>query len=412
MDGIFGRIVDKVARNTVGLRRFCCTNRSKIFIIVALFVLFQQLYSWQAVRLSGRFDEYDTYFGYDTPRVVSDLTFSQADHYKSSVHPFFVLLFNPLGSLLRHFCGSVETAVLMGSFAGAIGVCLAYLYFLLLGLSVDISIVLTILFGFLVSQNLVSSVPETYIYSSLSIIIVQLLGLSVIKKIKSGNENIGRAAIIYFPLAVVFTFAVTITNVFQGVIVVTVVAMLLKLFKTKIVYDFERPFYWILLSALILAVLITGHWKLSFLLGFNAVLIWFYLIDRPRFHFNLRPATWFMYVAMAALILVVSLGLVQRRVYPGIDAFGRQILDETRWINVGTVSSAKLYGSLVSHEGAGIKFQSLKKESLAIFGSTKQVLVNFFVNEIIVSKQYIYKFTSMKHDPVVMLTHRFDSSKL
>ena len=39
-------------------------------------------------------------FQLDTPRVIGDMTVPDSDHSRTKVHPLFVILVNPIGSLI------------------------------------------------------------------------------------------------------------------------------------------------------------------------------------------------------------------------------------------------------------------------------------------------------------------------
>ena len=52
------------------------------------------------------FERADLALGADVPRVIADLTRFEANHYRTKVHPLFVILLNPPGALLKELLGA------------------------------------------------------------------------------------------------------------------------------------------------------------------------------------------------------------------------------------------------------------------------------------------------------------------
>ncbi len=101
-------------------------------------------------------------FETDTLRVIGDMTNISANHYRTEVHPLYVLLVNPLGSSLsRLFKSQLIAAIFLNSFLGALGTFLAFIYFYLLTQNLIDSCLLSGLFGITASQFFLSTIPET-----------------------------------------------------------------------------------------------------------------------------------------------------------------------------------------------------------------------------------------------------------
>jgi len=144
----------------------------------------------------------------DVERVVYDLTAPAADHGDTAVHPLFVLLFNPIGAVLAEALGSYATAaVCLTSFTGALCVVLAYEFFIRAGVRVFNAVVYAAILGVSSAHIFFASVPETWIFAAFGLILV-FMAPSLYR---------GRTELL-IP-AGVFSFGITITNIFQGVIV-------------------------------------------------------------------------------------------------------------------------------------------------------------------------------------------------
>ena len=92
-------------------------------LIGSALVLLIAAFSWY-LTLSFRlettqvFQEYDLLFELDPPRAITDLADYSGDHYRTTVHPIYVLLANPGGSLIRQFTGSEVSAALIANAFG------------------------------------------------------------------------------------------------------------------------------------------------------------------------------------------------------------------------------------------------------------------------------------------------------
>src|SRR5258706_15814881 len=87
----------------------------------ALGIVFAGLYFWlgTAMGATGALTQYsDLMFTSDLPRVVEDLAVFHAGHWRSYPHPLFVLLLNPVGTILSKIIGSpVNSAVALNATA-------------------------------------------------------------------------------------------------------------------------------------------------------------------------------------------------------------------------------------------------------------------------------------------------------
>jgi hypothetical protein len=132
----------------------------------------------QAPRLFARLD---LAFDADVPSRIIDLTRAGGAHYRTQVHPLFVLLLNPIGLLLRAVLRGVGTpdsgriaAVLLTAVAGGGGVAL---FARLLGGFIPraAAIAWTVVFGLSASQIVFGALPETFVFSGLALLAVAVV---------------------------------------------------------------------------------------------------------------------------------------------------------------------------------------------------------------------------------------------
>lgn len=153
----------------------------------ALFLAFLLLYGTGGLlfqRAAPRAYRYlDELFDADVPSRIIDLTRFAGPHYRTHLHPLFLLLLNPLGVGLKsglHGLGVDQAgraaASLMCGVAGAAAV--AAFFFLLRrgGLVAGAALRWSVLFGLSASQLFFSIFPETYAFSTLALVLVFALG--------------------------------------------------------------------------------------------------------------------------------------------------------------------------------------------------------------------------------------------
>jgi hypothetical protein len=140
-------------------------------------------------------------FDADPRRVVHDIGRVGGTHYRTKVHPLFVLLVNPPGALLKAVVGRPRiAALLLNAAANAFAVLLLYGLLIRLGLRRARSALWSVLFATTSSQVFFGIVPETYAFSGASLLLLFL----VFARAESGW--LSRVA------AAVLSFGVTVTN--------------------------------------------------------------------------------------------------------------------------------------------------------------------------------------------------------
>lgn len=160
---------------------------------------------------SGAFNEFDTLFEIDPPRVIEDMAVFFGNHARTIVHPLYVLMINPVGMLINFFTRDIVlTARIINSALGACGVVLGFLFFLQFGIELLDALLLSLFFGMTTSHFFLSSIPDTASLAICSLIATYFVF------IRSYQTN--KMVYHWWFLAGLFTLAVTTTNLAQTVI--------------------------------------------------------------------------------------------------------------------------------------------------------------------------------------------------
>lgn len=120
------------------------------------------------------FRYYDIFFEMDVPRVMGDMLDFNGDHVRTSLHPIYVLLVNPLGAFLLNIPNAAKyrfaIAILMNAGIGSMSALAAYVFFRFMGGKCLQSLLISLIFGSSMGQIMFSSVPETIGLAVLSVI--------------------------------------------------------------------------------------------------------------------------------------------------------------------------------------------------------------------------------------------------
>lgn len=143
------------------------------FRTVVIFLAFAALYLALGRRVNGPAAMLENVpFDADVFRVVGDLTQPEFGHYRTLVHPLFVLLFLPPGKALAGLAGSgYEGARWLTALAAAAAVALfeRILRRVTRGPR-ELPWLLTLLYGLSASTLVLGTIPETYMFAALSIL--------------------------------------------------------------------------------------------------------------------------------------------------------------------------------------------------------------------------------------------------
>ena len=145
------------------------TRNRVVRAVLFLGFFFLYLAAGRSLGSTGVFAYDDAIFQSDTSRAIRDLTDRGADHYRTKVHPLFVILLNPAGTLLRKLTGSpLLAAVILGAGGGALCVVAAHAFFAAIGLGPTAAAALSCLLGVSTSHLIFASLPDTFIFTALS----------------------------------------------------------------------------------------------------------------------------------------------------------------------------------------------------------------------------------------------------
>lgn len=163
------------------------------------------------IAQTGALDKVDTFFDMDNNRVIRNMTVIDArEHFRTEVHPFFVLLVNPVGALLAGTLGSeILGALLLNALLGAFGVFLSFSFFRFF-FDVPDAWLLASIFAFSSSQLLFSILPETATMAVITLLLTYILFVFTLRT--------GRISWFLWVLAGLLSFGVTITNFAQTLI--------------------------------------------------------------------------------------------------------------------------------------------------------------------------------------------------
>jgi hypothetical protein len=202
------------------LRRFIIEHRTEIVVCIGLFVLFLALYGSLAVLLArtSAFDTYDILFEIDTPRSVDDFARFQGGHDRTSVHPIFVLLVNPAGSLLALALGSpVSAAILLNAAFGGASVALAFLLFRRFTGDDFSAVLLSLALGFSTSHLVCGAIPGATALAACTLLLAHIVFFEALRQ--------ERTRIGLWILVGILCMGVTTTNLVQPLILLSIVVL-------------------------------------------------------------------------------------------------------------------------------------------------------------------------------------------
>ncbi|GET40971.1 hypothetical protein [Microseira wollei] len=195
-------------------------HKKNIIFLLSLSLLFYVLYLIIGARLIPEFYNYN-FFGADHTETIPGWTSREYNQEHKGSHPLILLMVDPLAILLYRLTFSPEkTVVILNCFFGFLAILAASTLFWLLTKNRVITALLTAVLGLSMSHLVFSTLPETYALASCSAIATYVLFLICL-----ANQKI---YYIYWIIAGLFSFGVTITNFSQTVICFTALAFTLK----------------------------------------------------------------------------------------------------------------------------------------------------------------------------------------
>lgn len=178
---------------------------------IHLSILFSIFYIIIGILITYNYDfseTYDLLFDLDTARVISDMSNIFGNHYRLTVHPLFVLLYQPVYYVVHGLVlNKMLALIIISSFVTSISIMFLYCLFSLYNDNKKIKILLVLCYGFSFSNYIFTSGIELY-----NVAVVFLIGLlyffaNLLKKSKINTYD-------YLILIILglLTMAITVSN--------------------------------------------------------------------------------------------------------------------------------------------------------------------------------------------------------
>jgi hypothetical protein len=219
---------------------------------IILFVCFFSFYFSLANQIgqSAIYQQITNFIEFDSQRVIKDIAVFSTDHFRTEVHPIFLLLVNLPGSLLTLITNSSQlSAQIIIVFAGSLCVALSYILFFIIGKNKINAFLLSIMFGFSSAQIIFSSIPESSSISALSLMPTYFVFLLSLKRKKVN--------FLYWSIAGICAFGITATNFIQTIIcyMVALISMKSPLSKKDLIFKFTNFAGFCILVAAVLSLI-------------------------------------------------------------------------------------------------------------------------------------------------------------
>lgn len=174
-----------------------------------LYIIFFVLYLFLGLCISYKVHVGNTFFGSDNWRAFGDATQIKFNHYRIKVHPLFLLLIQPITLFITGITNeSTLSVIIEEAICGSLSVCFLYAILKRLNISKILRTILSIIYGFSFSILVFSTVPETFIYAGLGLMIYWYIVTYLIGK-NGDLSNKERFLLIFFGI---FSFGITLTN--------------------------------------------------------------------------------------------------------------------------------------------------------------------------------------------------------
>jgi hypothetical protein len=201
-------------------------NIKHVYIIALVFFI---IYLALGILFSYRGETYKTnnfFFEADNFRALYDLTSFEFNHYRTKVHPIFVLLFQPIAVMFNIlFKSDILSVIVLESIIAALNIITIYKIFKTIKIKEKMNIILTLIYGFSFSSLIFVSIPETFVFASFLLL---LMWLYIIKLFYS-DKKINTINYIVLVLTGIGALSITVTNFVQFIIAI----FFLLLYKQK-----------------------------------------------------------------------------------------------------------------------------------------------------------------------------------
>ena len=204
-------------------------DKIKEFLKIFTVVFALNLFLLSFVNLITNGTETDVFYGGDTPRVLQDMTMQEGLHYRTSVHPLFVILTQPFIRILGRVTGVIVAAVIFEAAIGALSATLFYRLMQKLGASKKTSLLATVILVLSFTQVAFNSIFETYVFSQFGLMVLWVIAAGLI------NKKLELKDYALLVIAGIFSLAFTLTNIVQFLILLSIIIFLNKNVKCKFI---------------------------------------------------------------------------------------------------------------------------------------------------------------------------------
>lgn len=185
-----------------------------ILFSLLFFIIYFTLGCIFSLKLNS-IDKYNLFFGADSPRVFIDLTQVSDGHYRTIVHPLFVLLFQPIVHIFNIFIkNNILSSLLLQSVVGAFSIGFFYLILEKLKIETKLKYIFALIYGLSFSQIVFNATFETYVFAQLFLIILFYYALC------RDNKKITNWDIVFLISIGVVNLGITLTNYFIYILVI------------------------------------------------------------------------------------------------------------------------------------------------------------------------------------------------
>lgn len=260
-------------------------DRIKEFLKIFSLVFALNLFLLSFVNLITNGTETDVFYGGDTPRVLQDMTLQDGLHYRTSVHPLFVILTQPFVRILGKLTGVTVAAVVFEAAIGALSATLFYHLMQKLKVSKKTSLTATIVLTFAFTQVAFNSIFETYVFSQFGLMLMWVIAAGMIDK----KLELKEYALLV--IAGIGSLAFTLTNIVQFLILLTIIIFLNKNVKQRII-KFSSILLIVLSITVMLADVQKAFWPSAnnfFTSSING-----FILDKNSEEFTYIERTWSM----------------------------------------------------------------------------------------------------------------------
>lgn len=191
------------------LNHFCMYFKKNISIPVLIFGIAFVIYIFLGICISYKMIDTNIFFGADNARVFEDLACIRGNHYRTKVHPLFLLLAETVILFLDGIINYPEMSViLLEAFCGAISVSLFYSILERMNTGCLIRGLFTFIYSSSFSMLIFSTVPETFIFSSLGMISFWYFLVLISER----NDCLSNKEFILLMFFGIISFGFTLTN--------------------------------------------------------------------------------------------------------------------------------------------------------------------------------------------------------